>query len=137
MRFRREEINSFHASDFDVDPETGTLLLRYALEGESSSKTIVFEERIELGGKLCLETSQGHAFQRLVRLIHAAAGTSYYKAAAPGIVSIDSGPLTASERRFVTDLYDKGLIAKRKRLLHCPIVEMRIAIAVKVIRPQV
>src|ERR1700722_11698042 len=109
MRFRREEINSFHATDFDVDPETGTLLLRYALEGESGSKTVLFEERVELGGKLSLNPSQEIAFERLVRLIHAAAGTSYYKAAAPRIVSIDSGPLTASERRFIGDLYDKGL----------------------------
>ena len=109
MRFRREEINSFHATEFDVDPQTGTLLLRYALEGESSSNPVVFEERIELGGKLRLEPAQERAFERLVRLIHAAGGTSYYKAAAPRIVSIDSGPLTLSERGFVADLYDKGL----------------------------
>lgn len=109
MRFRREEIKSFHATDYDFDPGTGALFLRYAFEAENTSSRTIFEERIDLGGPLRLDPSQERAFDRIVRLIHAAAGTSYFKAAAPGIVSIDSGPLTASERRFVADLYDKGL----------------------------
>jgi UDP-N-acetyl-alpha-D-muramoyl-L-alanyl-L-glutamate epimerase len=108
MRFRREEIKSFHATDFDFDPRTGTVLLRYAFEDLARGR-ITFEERIDLGGPLRLDQRQERAFERIVRLIHAAAGTSYYKAAAPPVVSVDSGPLTPSERRFVEDLYDKGL----------------------------
>jgi UDP-N-acetyl-alpha-D-muramoyl-L-alanyl-L-glutamate epimerase len=110
MRFRREEIDSFHATDYDLDPGTGTLLLRYAFGADGTGDgRITFEERIDLGGPLRLDHHQERAFERVVRLIHATAGTSYYKAAAPGVVHIDSGRLTASERRFVEDLYDKGL----------------------------
>jgi UDP-N-acetyl-alpha-D-muramoyl-L-alanyl-L-glutamate epimerase len=108
MRFRREEIKSFHATDYDFDPRTGTVFLRYAFE-DLARERIAFEERIELGGPLRLGEHQERAFERILRLIHAAAGTSYYKAAAPPVVSVDSGPLTASERLFVEDLYDKGL----------------------------
>ena len=115
MHFRREEIDSFHATDYEVDPRTGEILLRYALSGRSgggvgaASTVIGFEERIDLGGPIELEDRQRQAFERIVRLLHAVAGTSYYKAAAPGVVSIDSGPLGSDEQRFVSDLYDKGL----------------------------
>ena len=134
MHFRREEIESFHATDYDFDPGTGIIILRYGFEGGSPGQDhrgsggrggrgrgghgrgggaapqgITFEEQIDLGGPLRLDASQEAAFERIVRVIHAAAGTSYYKAAAPPIVSIDSGPLTAFELRLVEDLYDKGL----------------------------
>ena len=113
MRFRREEIESFHATDYDIDPRTGTVLLRYAFSGGSGRfgppARILFEERIDLGGPLHLDPAQEGCFEHLVRLLHAVAGTSYYKAAAPGIVSIDSGPLTPHEVEFVHDVYDKGL----------------------------
>jgi UDP-N-acetyl-alpha-D-muramoyl-L-alanyl-L-glutamate epimerase len=107
MRFRREEIESFHATDYDIDPRTGIVLLRYAFSG--AADPISFEERIDLGGPLHLDQAQQACFEHLVRLLHAVAGTSYFKAAAPGVVAIDSGPLTQPERDFVNDVYDKGL----------------------------
>ena len=113
MRFRREEIESFHATDYDIDARTGTVLLRYAFSAGSSPtgppNPLAFEERIHLGGPLHLDAGQQGSFEHLVRLLHAVAGTSYYKAAAPPIVSIDSGPLTSSELLFVHHVYDKGL----------------------------
>jgi hypothetical protein len=116
MRFRREEIESFHATDYDIDPRAGTVLLRYAFSGDSlrggaagRSAPLAFEERIELGGPLHLDQSQQGSFERLVRLLHAVAGTSYYKAAAPGIVSIESGSLAPLEIELIKDVYDKGL----------------------------
>jgi len=119
MRFRREEIESFHATDYDFDPRTGIVLLRYAFSGTSpsahsaqsgqSAQAVSFEERIDLGGPLHLDAAQEAGFEHLVRLLHAVAGTSYYKAAAPGKVSIESGPLTQLELDFVKDVYDKGL----------------------------
>jgi hypothetical protein len=114
MRFRREEIQSFHATDYDIDPRAGIVLLRYAFSGPDGSgpgaaDMLEFEERIDLGGPVHLDPEQQTSFEYLVRLLHAVAGTSYYKAAAPGIVSIESGPLTPDELFFVQDVYDKGL----------------------------
>jgi hypothetical protein len=114
MRFRREEIQSFHATDYDVDPRAGIVLLRYAFSGldgtgPGADDLVEFEERIDLGGPVHLDPEQERSFEHLVRLLHAVAGTSYYKAAAPGIVSIESGPLTPHELVFVHDVYDKGL----------------------------
>jgi hypothetical protein len=104
MDIRREEIESFHATDFDFDPSSGTVYLRYQF-----SPDLRFEERIELGGPLHLDSGQQDGFERVLRLLHAFGGTSYYKAFAPPIVSIESGPLTSAEHRLVSDLYDKGL----------------------------
>ncbi len=41
--------------------------------------------------------------------LHIAAGTSYYKAAAPAVVIVDGGGLTAEEADFHRHLYDDGL----------------------------
>ena len=108
MHLRREEIESFHATDYDIDTRTGIVLLRYAFSGGAAVGG-VFEERIDLGGSLLLDPEQEASFEHLVRLLHAVTGTSYYKAAAPPIVSVDSGPLTPLEVQFVDHVYDKGL----------------------------
>ena len=44
-----------------------------------------------------------------LRLVHLAAGVSYYKAAAPARIVVETGPLTRAEEGLVRDLYDKGL----------------------------
>ena len=44
-----------------------------------------------------------------LRLVHLAAGVSYYKAAAPGRIVVETGPLSGGEVALVRDLYDKGL----------------------------
>ena len=90
------------------------MLLRYAFSGldrtgPGAGDLVEFEERIDLGGPVHLDREQERPFEHLVRLLHAVAGTSYYKAAAPGIVSIESGSLTPDELVFVHDVYDKGL----------------------------
>ncbi|MFZ0666058.1 MAG: hypothetical protein WAM97_09900 [Acidimicrobiales bacterium] len=108
MHFRREEIDSFHATGYEFDQASGKIQLRYELSGPGGV-SYTFCECIELGCPIDLDPSRDQAFDRVVRLLHMAAGTSYYKAAAPGIVHIDSGPLSPAELAFVTDLYDKGL----------------------------
>jgi hypothetical protein len=104
MDIRRDEIESFDATDFDFDPSSGTVYLRYRFSPE-----LRFEERFGLGGPVRLDAGQQEGFERILRLLHAAAGTSYYKAFAPPVVSIESGLLTVAEHRLVSDLYDKGL----------------------------
>jgi hypothetical protein len=41
--------------------------------------------------------------------VHLAAGVSYFKAAAPTRIVVETGPLTPAEQALVHDLYDKGL----------------------------
>ena len=51
----------------------------------------------------------GPGIERALRLVHLAAGVSYYKAAAPGRIIVETGPLSRGEAGLVRDLYDKGL----------------------------
>lgn len=45
----------------------------------------------------------------LARLVALATGTSYYKVAAPTMISVGLGPITPAEDAFVRALYDHGM----------------------------
>lgn len=109
MPFRPDEVTRFRLTGFAIDTEAGTVRLGYAFDDDR----YVFWERIDfgpLGPRVAAgDTVDEGGFARVVRLLHLAAGVSYYKAAAPDVIAIETGPLTDVERRFVHDLYDKGL----------------------------
>lgn len=109
MPFRPDEVTRFRLTGFAIDAEAGTVRLGYAFDDDRH----VFRERIDFGalGPLVADggAAAGAGFARVVRLLHLAAGVSYYKAAAPDVIAVETGPLTDLERRFVHDLYDKGL----------------------------
>ena len=68
-----------------------------------------FQEVIEFGGHPLGCALVSPALRAALRLVHLAAGVSYYKAAAPGRIVIETGPLSSGEAGLVRDLYDKGL----------------------------
>ena len=78
--------------------EGGTVGLRYRIGAE-----LAFEERIELP----FDLPRTEAVERAVRVLHLAAGVSYYKAVAPAELVVPA--LTAHERALVEALYDEGL----------------------------
>lgn len=79
------------------DYEDGELRLRYALDRTRFEERFVFPEadRLDLGT----------GFEQALSVLHLCAGTSYYKAAAPGFVS----GLPMGAEVFASDLFQHGL----------------------------
>ena len=104
-RFRPDAFNMFRVLDRSFDEPSRTASLHYAFDqGPSFVETIRFETPT---GPLAPEDSA--ALDRALLHLQIAAGTSYYKAAAPPIVSVESGALSAAEVAFHRHLYDDGL----------------------------
>lgn len=93
--FEPREVEFFGLNGWDYD--RGVLVHRYALGG------IAFEERYVFPHADRLHTNA--AFERACDVLHVAASTSYYKAAAPGTVTGIPGWLS----RFAEELFLNGL----------------------------
>ncbi|MGD0942817.1 MAG: endonuclease domain-containing protein [Acidimicrobiales bacterium] len=98
-----ENVETFRIVSFDFDPAKNTARFDYAFDDTHS-----FRETVELGGPP-LGSRSGNGIERALRLVHLAAGVSYYKAAAPERILVETGPLSRAEAGLVHDLYDKGL----------------------------
>ncbi len=96
-------VETFRIVGFDFDPARNVARLDYAFDDSHR-----FEEVVELGG-FPLGSRAGPGIERALRLVHLAAGVSYYKAVAPGRIAVETGPLSGGEAALVRDLYDKGL----------------------------
>jgi len=96
-------VETFRMVGFDFDAARNVARFDYAFDDTHS-----FREIVEFGGPP-LGTRAGPGIERALRLVHLAAGVSYYKAAAPGTIVVETGPLSQGESGFIQDLYDKGL----------------------------
>jgi len=107
MPFQPDQVTRFHLRGTDIDLEAGTVWLQYAFDDDVE----VLTERIDFGPRRAdgADPQLDDGFRRVVRLLHLAAGVSYYKAAAPDTIVVETGPLSPVEAQFVLDLYDKGL----------------------------
>jgi hypothetical protein len=104
-RFNPGDFETFRVVDRSFDLGSRTALLRYALDdGPSFVETITFETPTD--GSV---PGDDEALERALLHLHIAAGTSYYKAAAPPVVSVESGALSPAELAFHQQLYDDGL----------------------------
>jgi hypothetical protein len=104
-RFDPGSIGTFRVVDRRFDASSRTLSLGYALDDAVSfTETITFETPPDDGG-----SADGAGFDRALLHLHMAAGTSYYKAAAPPVILLEHDGLTAAEQRFHHALYDQGL----------------------------
>lgn len=98
-------IKSFELSGYDFDPEAGELQLHYALLG--AGEPITFTERAYIP----LSNRDPQVFdvaEYLARLLFLAACVSYYKVAAPPMVSV-AVPITAQEKHFLTEVIRRGM----------------------------
>jgi UDP-N-acetyl-alpha-D-muramoyl-L-alanyl-L-glutamate epimerase len=115
--FHPDDIDRFRIVGYEADPVAGRAFLRYALDDRYN-----FEERIYFGRGVTdhgdrsakrisdeLTDRRAAGFERVIRLLHLAAGVSYYKAAAPRRIFVETGPLSDLEAAFCRDLYDRGL----------------------------
>lgn len=105
QRFNPASVGTFRISERTFDPITRTARLSYAFDtGEHFEESITFET---LPARLVPPVGEG--FERALLHLHIAAGTSYYKAAAPSVVEVDGVALSGDERALHQRLYDDGL----------------------------
>src|SRR5450631_3452053 len=98
--------SAFHAFRFtarEMD-ETGLIHLHYALDEQIS-----FTEEIRVPVPGTLGEAELTRVQGLLDLLHWVAGVSYYKVAAPGSVSCESGPPPPAAAALLEALYSEGL----------------------------
>ena len=96
-------VETFRIVSFDFDAARNIARFNYGFDDTHS-----FQEVVEFAGSP-LGSRAGPGIESVLRLVHLAAGVSYYKAAAPGRIIIETGPLSRGEAGLVHDLYDKGL----------------------------
>ena len=104
-RFDPDSFRAFRIVGRAYDPDTRTITLRYALD-----------DRVTFTETVTFETPPEHVldpvrpgFERALLHLHVAAGTSYYKTAAPAEVVVEGESLSEAELDFHRHLYDDGL----------------------------
>ncbi len=104
-RFDPRGFDAFRVVDRSFDKDSRTLTLEYALDdSEHFVETVTFETPTTTSS---LADTAG--FERSLLHLHIAAGTSYYKTAAPPVVAVEGASLTPAEISFHHHLYDQGL----------------------------
>ena len=104
-RFDPASVGVFRVTDRAFDRDTGAVSLHYALDDRYSFvETITFETPFARGPGL-----DGPGLERALLHLHIAAGTSYYKTAAPPVVAVEDDGLLPIEHEFHRHLYDDGL----------------------------
>ncbi|MBV8463003.1 MAG: hypothetical protein JO368_06905 [Acidimicrobiales bacterium] len=103
-RFDPRSVGAFHVTTCSFDATTRVATLGYAFEkGPEFEETVTFESAPAPDF-----APSDPRLARALRHLHVAAGTSYYKAAAPDLVVVEA-ELTADEVAFHHHLYDEGL----------------------------
>lgn len=104
-RFDPATVGVFRVVDRSFESGSRTVTLGYALDDEHEFvETITFETPTPTP-----ITALAPGMERALLHLHVAAGTSYYKTAAPRIVSIEGASLSTTELDFHHHLYDEGL----------------------------
>ena len=89
--FNRESIKTFRFVRCDFNAETGLASLAYAFDGSAELvETVQFP-----GAPFALSEQQKIAAGQALKLLHLIAGVSYYKAAVPPEIKIESGDIDA------------------------------------------
>jgi hypothetical protein len=103
--FNRDAIGTFRFLRHGFDPATGVAELAYAFDdGPELVETVTFP-----GAPFALDDARAAAVERAVQLLHLIAGVSYYKAAVPEAIRIESGPIDAATAALATSVYENGL----------------------------
>ncbi len=104
-RFDPGSFGAFRVVGRSFDADSRTVTLRYALDDTHHFvETVTFET--PPGPQ---SAPAGPGFDRALLHLHIAAGTSYYKTAAPSEVLVEDDALSPAELDFHHHLYDEGL----------------------------
>ncbi|QOY63483.1 endonuclease domain-containing protein [Lysobacter sp. H21R4] len=103
--FQRDAIDAFRFVRCDFDPITGTARLVYAFDdGPELVETVTVP-----GAPFELDDARAVAVERALRLLHLVAGVSYYKAATPPKILIDSYAIDEATAGLMETIYLNGL----------------------------
>ena len=101
MRSQRVPLRALRVST----PDTGVAQLVYAFDdGPELIETVTVP-----GAPFALDGARAHAVQQALRLLHLIAGVSYYKAAVPEQIRIDSYGIDADTAALLESIYLNGL----------------------------
>jgi hypothetical protein len=104
-KFQRDAIRAFRFVRCTFDAATGVAQLVYAFDdGPELVETVTVP-----GAPFALEGERAAAAERALQLLHLIAGVSYYKAAVPDTIRIESGPIDDATAALATAVYENGL----------------------------
>ncbi len=104
-KFNRDAIRAFRFVRCDFDAATGVAQLVYAFDdGPEMIETVTVP-----GAPFVLDDARAQAAERALRLLHLIAGVSYYKAAVPEEIRIDSYAIDADTAALIELIYVNGL----------------------------
>ena len=104
-RFQRDGIKAFRFVRCELDPQTGVARLVYAFDdGPELVETITIP-----GAPFILDAARAGAVQRALQLLHLITGVSYYKAAVPEEIRIESYTIDADTAALLESVYLHGL----------------------------
>ena len=104
-KFQRDAIAAFRFVRCGLEPATGVAQLVYAFDdGPEMVETITVP-----GAPFVLEGEGAAAVERALRLLHLIAGVSYYKAAVPPEIRIESYDIDADTAALLELIYLNGL----------------------------
>jgi len=104
-QFQRDAIDAFRFVRCDFDATSGVARLVYAFdEGPELVETITVP-----GAPFALEGARALAAERALQLLHLIAGVSYYKAAVPKALRIESYSIDGDTAALLEDIYVHGL----------------------------
>lgn len=102
----REQVKSFHFTDRFYDEATKTAHLRYAF----NDGAMTFEETVAFeNAPVLTDGKRREALDLCLRLLHFAAGVSYYKLYIPDEIRLDNDEMTRAEAAFFGLFYSAGL----------------------------
>ena len=103
--FARDAIETFRFVRTAFDAASGEAQLIYAFDqGPELVETLQFP-----GAPFALDAARMAAVERALGLLHLIAGVSYYKAAVPERLVVESQPLDADLSALLTEIYENGL----------------------------
>lgn len=105
MNFSPQSVKTFHFTKYEFNILTGLLKLHYAFDNE----WFFTEEMVFLGIDRPLPPIKRQALDRVFHHLHLVAGISYYKAALPQKIHIDTKPISEKTAHFLNKLYLNGL----------------------------
>jgi hypothetical protein len=100
---------TFSCSALRFDASSGEVELEYQLRGGGGA-TITFTERVRFPAPPHEPSRpQLEAFHAVLSLLHAVAGVSYFKAAAPPVIDLGAASFTAAELAYLRGVYLHGM----------------------------
>ena len=104
-KFQRDAIQAFRFVRCTFDAATGVAQLAYAFDdGPELIETVTVP-----GAPFALDGERAVAVEQALRLLHLITGISYYKAAVPGEIRIESYAIDADTAALLTTIYENGL----------------------------